>query len=148
MGPQPHPPRQQQAIGNVLHLLGIVHCNNSPPSRPLLQDDAIWKALSERKWGPWVCRLAHVGPGQWKAYAMHRINSESLPPSPLNLIQEQYPDPWQHLVSSGCLKSGMKSGGYVITFEGPLCGAIAKPSLLQGNIHWPSVLSYPAAGPP
>jgi hypothetical protein len=65
----------------------------------MLQDDAVWKALCERKWGPWVPELARVEAGQWKAYAMHRINFESLPRSPLDLVQEQYPDPWQHLVS-------------------------------------------------
>lgn len=79
-----------------------------------LKDDCVWRALAERKWGGTrVPELtARVRPGGWKAFCQHRISLASLPPSPLNLVQELYPDPWQHLAA--CLLCSRTTGGSAV----------------------------------
>lgn len=72
----------------------------------------MWRTLAERKWGHWVQQLAQVAPGNWLRYCRHRMNLESLPPSPHNLIQERFPDPWQHIVTT--ILCSRTNGGPVI----------------------------------
>lgn len=78
------------------------------PRRPA-QDDSLWRTLAERKWGHRATELPTVPPGGWRAWVQHRTNLVSLPPSPLHLIQEAYPDPWQHIAC--CVLCSRTSGG-------------------------------------
>ena len=75
------------------------------------QDDAVWQQLARSKWGERVPQLAAwVEPGGWRAFAVQRLASASpAAPSPLDLIQELYTDPWQHLVV--CLSCSRTTGG-------------------------------------
>ncbi|GAB4820503.1 hypothetical protein N2152v2_007549 [Parachlorella kessleri] len=78
----------------------------------LVKDDNIWRDLAEKKWGRWVPGLAPEAVGGWKAYALQRMNTVSLRASPLELIQEQFRDPWQHLAC--CILCSRTTGGRVV----------------------------------
>ncbi|KAK9810233.1 hypothetical protein WJX72_007033 [[Myrmecia] bisecta] len=79
-------------------------------------DDVLWKELAFAKWGQQVLELrqqpAEESEGGWSAYCRHRMSFISHKPSPLALVQEQYADPWQHLVC--CLLCSRTSGGQII----------------------------------
>ncbi len=79
-----------------------------------LQDDSLWKSLALDKWGIAVETLSApiVSEGGWLQYCADRMNLTAAPKSPLDLGQEQYPDPWEHLVC--CILCSRTSGGPLI----------------------------------
>lgn len=57
------------------------------------------------------------------------MNLESLPSSPLDLVQEKYPDPWQHLAA--CLMCSRTTGGPAVRAAiAGLLAALPTPSAL------------------
>ncbi|KAL4432866.1 hypothetical protein ABPG77_008192 [Micractinium sp. CCAP 211/92] len=100
----------------LLRVLGHVACRDvlalACTCRELarmMRDDEVWRELAEHKWGPAVRQMARVQPGQWAAWVKHRLGASSSPLSPLDLVQEHYPDPYQHLVA--CVLCSRTTGG-------------------------------------
>jgi hypothetical protein len=109
--------------------------------RQAAADDCFWAALAEAKWGKDVRQLKTACDADlpWRKYCSHRMSARtiryrqslacrSLLPcaatldhacvcccrsrSPLNLLQETYPDPWQHITC--CVLCSRTSGSELI----------------------------------
>jgi hypothetical protein len=82
----------------------------------LVKDDELWKALALKTWGPAVETLSVSPQTTWHAYCRHRLPCVGSPPSstvsPLNLIQELYPDPFRLIAS--CIMCSRTSGGSIV----------------------------------
>lgn len=103
----------------LLRILGHVACRDvlalactCREMASMMRDDEVWRELAEHKWGPAVRQLARVQPGQWAAWVKHRLGTASSPLSPLDLVQERYPDPYQHLVA--CVLCSRTTGGSAV----------------------------------
>jgi len=77
----------------------------------LANDDQLWRSLALQKWGHRVEDLAgpRIASGHWRQFARHRMSRASYPISPLNLLQESFPDPWAHIAC--CLLCSRTTGG-------------------------------------
>ncbi|KAG7670161.1 hypothetical protein Ndes2526A_g06494 [Nannochloris sp. 'desiccata'] len=108
----------RECLITVLQAVGIIDWGNlsltSKYFNKLIKDDSLWKSLAVAKWGPAVETLAaqRVPNGGWLAYCSHRMNLTAAPKSPLDLGQEQFQDPWEHLVC--CILCSRTTGGPLI----------------------------------
>ncbi|KAL4458027.1 hypothetical protein ABPG75_012892 [Micractinium tetrahymenae] len=110
-----------EALGRdvLLRVLGLCACRDvlalactCREMAKMMRDDEVWRELAEHKWGPAVRQLAAVQPGQWAAWVKHRLSTSSSPLSPLDLVQEHCPDPFQHLVA--CVLCSRTTGGPLV----------------------------------
>eukprot|EP00878_Enallax_costatus_P016286 GHUV01017083.1.p1 GENE.GHUV01017083.1~~GHUV01017083.1.p1 ORF type:complete len:269 (+),score=61.79 GHUV01017083.1:739-1545(+) len=129
----------------------------------IIKDDKFWQDLSEAKWGQAVtqlkplaeiCTLAHEEPtpavGQadfneslsWFTYASKRMCLKSIRSSPLSLIQEDYPDPWQHIIccvlcsrTSGSARIRSTIAAFFSTFPTPTTVLEADVADITAVIH-------------
>ncbi|CAL8465066.1 g4601 [Coccomyxa elongata] len=80
--------------------------------RVVAKENSLWKQIAAAKWGREALALCekNVASNQitWFEFCKHRLCLLRSPRSPLNLVQEVYIDPWQHIVS--CLLCSRTSG--------------------------------------
>eukprot|EP00884_Botryococcus_braunii_P016891 jgi/Botrbrau1/3886/Bobra.0183s0107.1 len=110
----------------------------------VLKDDRMWREIAMKKWGCKVCELAkgRCLENGWAPYCKHRLSFVTNVPSPLNLIQEDFSDPWEHLVC--CLLCSRTSGsaivketilGFLAAFPTPTAVLEADPKALKEAIN-------------
>lgn len=81
--------------------------------RELVRDPALWKNLAVTRWGRAVVDLKRQQPRQgWEKYCKRRMPIRTIVRSPIGLLQENYSDPWQHLLC--CLLCSRTSGSATI----------------------------------
>lgn len=81
--------------------------------RELVHDPTLWKSLALAKWGTAVVEWKKEEPRQgWENYCKRRMPILTIPRSPIGLLQENYSDPWQHLLC--CLLCSRTSGSATI----------------------------------
>jgi len=81
--------------------------------RDVYADPFVWRKIAERKFGRHVDRVpAEVGAADWKRYCTRRMSFVSREVSPLALIQEQFTDPFSHLMA--CALCSRTSGSELI----------------------------------
>lgn len=106
--------------------------------RELVHDPTLWKSLALAKWGTAVVELKKEEPRQgWEGYCKRRMPVRTIPRSPIGLLQENYSDPWQHLLC--CLLCSRTSGSATIA----ACVALvideySSPTMLlkATDAHW------------
>ncbi|XP_075264804.1 uncharacterized protein LOC142356954 [Convolutriloba macropyga] len=64
------------------------------------KSDDLWRDIAIAKWG--LLAADQEVSSSWFPYCKHRMSLRTVAPSPLCLIQEDYTDPWQHLVCCIC----------------------------------------------
>eukprot|EP00775_Hariotina_reticulata_P003603 gene3603-biopygen5299 len=115
--------------------------------KELVADDTFWRDLAEAKWGPAVLELKPLAVSSdkimsWQSYCCKRMCLKSTRQSPLQLVQEQYTDPWQHIVA--CTLCSRTSGSGIIrqvissffqVFPTPTAVLTADPADIVSVIH-------------
>mmetsp|Transcript_69 Transcript_69/g.238 ORF Transcript_69/g.238 Transcript_69/m.238 type:complete len:278 (-) Transcript_69:214-1047(-) len=78
----------------------------------LTKDASMWQQIAVAKWGPLVTILRAQVETDWAAYCKRRMSLRTIKRSPYLLGQEEFPDPWQHLVC--CLLCSRTTGSQTV----------------------------------